>query len=95
MFIEGDKIMALKDTINAMKKDLGELCCNLEKAAEGNRAAAQRVRTGTIKFARIAKTYRQESVAAEKKESGKGGKKSLKAKAALKGSKKRKQTGDS
>jgi hypothetical protein len=43
-----------------------ELSCDLEKAAGGNRAAAQRVRTGSIKFTKISKAFRKESVAAEK-----------------------------
>jgi len=44
-------------------------CCvrDLHKANKGNRAAAQRVRTGTIKLEKCAKMYRKESVAAEKK----------------------------
>ena len=58
--------MALKDTINQVRQILIELCHDLEKAAEGNRAAAQRVRTGSIKFTKFAKVYRKESVAAEK-----------------------------
>lgn len=58
--------MALKDTINQVRQLLIGLCHDLEKAAEGNRAAAQRVRTGSIKFTKVAKIYRKESVAAEK-----------------------------
>jgi hypothetical protein len=58
--------MALKDTINAMRQHLTDLSRNLEKAAEGNRAAAQRVRTGSIQFAKIAKIFRKESVDVEK-----------------------------
>jgi hypothetical protein len=59
--------MALKETISAMRQHLAELSENLEKAAEGNRAAAQRVRTGTIKFAKTAKDFRKESVDVERK----------------------------
>jgi len=58
--------MALKETISVMRQHLSELFHNLEKAAEGNRAAAQRVRTETIKFAKTAKIFRKESVDAEK-----------------------------
>jgi hypothetical protein len=58
--------MALKETINQVRQILIGLCHDLEKAAEGNRAAAQRVRTGSIEFAKVAKVYRKESVAAEK-----------------------------
>lgn len=58
--------MTLKDTISSMRQHLAELSHDLEKAADGNRAAAQRVRTGSIKFARTAKAFRKESVDAEK-----------------------------
>ncbi len=50
-----------------MRQHLNELSENLEKAAGGNRSAAQRVRTGSIEFAKIAKLFRKESVDAEKK----------------------------
>lgn len=59
--------MALKDTSNRMKELLGTLCKDLEKANSGNKAASQRVRTGTIKFEKVAKTYRKESVSSERK----------------------------
>lgn len=59
--------MALKETMGEMRRHLGELSQNLEKAAGGNRSAAQRVRTRSIEFARIAKLFRKESVDAEKK----------------------------
>ncbi len=58
--------MALKDTINQVRQLLIELSHDLEKAAEGNRAAAQRVRTNSIKFAKVSKAFRKESVSAEK-----------------------------
>lgn len=58
--------MALKETINQMRQYLIELTQDLEKAADGNRAAAQRVRTGSIHFAKVTKTFRKESVAAER-----------------------------
>jgi len=58
--------MTLKDTITQVRQLLIELSHDLEKAAEGNRAAAQRVRTGSIKFAKISKEFRRESVAAER-----------------------------
>ncbi|MCB1116388.1 MAG: histone [Chlamydiia bacterium] len=64
--------MALNNTIKCMEAMLMDLAMDLRKASEsGNRAASKRVRTGTIKFAKLAKEYRKESVAAEKK----GGKK--------------------
>lgn len=58
--------MALKETISAMRQHLIELSHDLEKAADGNRAAAQRVRTGSIKFSRTAKVFRKESILSEK-----------------------------
>jgi hypothetical protein len=70
--------MTLKDTINAMRQHLSELSRDLEKAVGGNRAAAQRVRTGTIHFAKIAKVFRKESISAEKGAGKKKGGKTLK-----------------
>ena len=58
--------MALKETIN----HLGSLLCNitndLQKAAHGNKAASQRVRTGTVKLEKVAKLFRKESIKTEK-----------------------------
>lgn len=68
--------MGLKETIQTMKKQLGEICRDLDKALKGNKAAAQRVRTCTIKLAKIAKVYRKESISAEKKEAKKAAAKS-------------------
>jgi hypothetical protein len=59
--------MALKSTVNTMKKMIAEIQYDLDKAEEGNKAAAKRVRIGTIKFAKVSKIYRKESVAAGKK----------------------------
>jgi hypothetical protein len=58
--------MALKDTINQLNSLLACLTEDLPKATNGNRTAAQRVRTGTIALAKVAKIFRKESVAAEK-----------------------------
>ncbi len=60
--------MPLKETIQTMKMQLDEICRDLDKSLKGNKAAAQRVRTCTIKLAKIAKVYRKESIAVEKKE---------------------------
>jgi len=44
-------------------KDLMHLMCrDLDKTSRGNRAAAQRVRTSSVKFAKLAKDFRKESV---------------------------------
>jgi hypothetical protein len=60
--------MALKDTVCLMRKELADLCRDLEKANAGNKAASQRVRTATIKLTKISKIYRKESILAERKE---------------------------
>ena len=59
--------MVLKTTVDTMKKQIEEICRSLDKAMRGNKAASQRVRTTTLKFAKLSKLYRKESVAAEKK----------------------------
>lgn len=59
--------MGLKDTMHTMKKLLTEIHHDLEKVDGGNKAASQRVRTGSIRFAKAAKHFRKESIAAEKK----------------------------
>ena len=63
--------MGLKETIESMKTHLHQISRDLDKGTNGNKAASQRVRTGTIKLDKVAKKYRKESVAFEKK----GGKK--------------------
>ncbi|MEM8727835.1 MAG: histone [Chlamydiota bacterium] len=65
--------MALSNTIKKMEAMLMDLALDLRKAFEkGNKAASQRVRTGTIKFAKLAKQYRKESIVADKKGGKKG-----------------------
>ena len=58
--------MALKDTMNQLHKLLQDLSKDLQKAARGNKAASQRIRTGTIHLEKVAKRYRKESISAEK-----------------------------
>ena len=58
--------MGLKETVEQLEKYLIAISKDLTKATRGNKAASQRVRTGSIKFERLAKTYRKESVKAEK-----------------------------
>lgn len=55
---------------------------DLDKADGGNKAASQRVRTGTVKLEKIAKMYRKESIKTER--STKGSKKASHKKAAPK-----------
>lgn len=72
--------MSLRDTVNQLSALLESVAHDLAKASRGYKAAAQRVRTGTVKLEKIAKKYRKESVAQEK--SGQGKKKPVKKKAA-------------
>lgn len=72
--------MALKDTTKHMRDLLNHIIADLEKADNGNKAASQRVRTGTVKLEKIAKLFRKESIKTEK--SSKGTRKSSGAKKA-------------
>ncbi|MBX9743956.1 MAG: histone [Chlamydiales bacterium] len=63
--------MGLKETMNTMRKLLAEINVDLEKSANGNKAASQRVRVHTIDLEKVAKIYRKESVASERKLAGK------------------------
>src|SRR5579885_1422689 len=63
----GERSMGLKETSSLLMKLLEDCQKNLQKAGGGNKAAAQRRRTGTIKLEKVAKVYRKESVSAEKK----------------------------
>lgn len=62
--------MSLKDTYNHLRNLLSDITVDLAKAEHGNKAASQRVRTGTVKLEKLAKKYRKESITAEKKGSG-------------------------
>ena len=53
-----------------MKDLLSHITQDLEKAEGGNKAASQRVRTGTVKLEKIAKLYRKESIKNEKQTKG-------------------------
>jgi len=67
--------MSLRDTVQQLGELLEVLTKDLAKANRGYKAAAQRVRTGTVKLEKLAKRYRKESMAAER-----GGKKKSSAK---------------
>lgn len=58
--------MSLRETMNHLNHLLAAVTKDLMKVSNGNKSAAQRVRTGTIKMEKIAKLFRKESVAAEK-----------------------------
>lgn len=74
--------MALKDTVKHLKDLLHHVTHDLEKADKGNKAASQRVRTGTVKLEKVAKHYRKESIKTER--ATKGTKKTAKKTAAPK-----------
>lgn len=58
--------MALKETIKHMRELLSHIEMDLVKAEGGNKAASQRVRTGTVALEKLAKVYRKESIQSEK-----------------------------
>ncbi len=62
--------MAIKETFKHLKDLLNHIVHDLEKAEGGNKAASQRVRTGTVKLEKIAKLYRKESIKSEKSTKG-------------------------
>ncbi|WP_068469127.1 histone [Candidatus Protochlamydia phocaeensis] len=62
--------MSLKDTFKQMRELLANITQDLEKSENGNKAASQRVRTGTVKLEKIAKLFRKESISSEKKNKG-------------------------
>lgn len=62
--------MSLKDTFKHMKELLTNITEDLEKSENGNKAASQRVRTGTVKLEKVAKLFRKESISSEKKSKG-------------------------
>lgn len=62
--------MSLKDTYKHLRELLANVILDLEKSENGNKAASQRVRTGTVKLEKIAKTFRKESISSEKKDKG-------------------------
>lgn len=53
-----------------MRKLLGQITHDIEKADSGNKAASQRVRTSTVRLEKVAKVYRKESIAFDKKNKG-------------------------
>lgn len=62
--------MALKETTKHLRDLLCHITADLEKADNGNKAAAQRVRTGTVKLEKVAKLFRKESIKSEKATKG-------------------------
>lgn len=62
--------MSLKDTYKHLRELLANITLDLEKSENGNKAASQRVRTGTVRLEKIAKLFRKESISSEKKNKG-------------------------
>lgn len=62
--------MSLKDTYKHLKDLLSHITADLDKSENGNKAASQRVRTGTVKLEKVAKAFRKESISSEKKNKG-------------------------
>jgi Histone H1-like protein Hc1 len=62
--------MSIKETYKHLKDLLCNITSDIEKSENGNKAASQRVRTGTVKLEKIAKLFRKESIAVEKKTKG-------------------------
>lgn len=58
--------MALTETMNHLNHLLTSVLKDLGKVQRGNKAAAQRVRVGTIRLEKVSKVFRKESVMAEK-----------------------------
>lgn len=58
--------MAIKETFKQMHELLAQITHDLQKAENDNKAAAQRVRTGTVTLEKVAKQFRKESINAEK-----------------------------
>lgn len=75
--------MSIKETYKQMRDLLSNITSDLEKAENGNKAASQRVRTGTVRLEKVAKLFRKESISFEKK--NKGQKKTTKSAGASKG----------
>jgi hypothetical protein len=59
--------MSMKDTVDTMESLLQQLKKDLAKTTKGNKAAAQRVRTATLKLEKVGKEFRKESMAVQKK----------------------------
>lgn len=76
--------MSLKETTRELKELLQDVSHDLEKAEGGNKAASQRVRTGTVKLEKLSKVYRKQSISSEKGPSAKKPSRSGKATVAAK-----------
>ncbi len=66
---ELNKLHGLDQIVEFMQNLLSGITIDLEKSTKGNKAASQRVRTGTVKLEKVAKMYRKESILTEKGQS--------------------------
>ena len=53
----------MKETIAKINEDIAALQADLDKAAEGNKAAAARARKATLELEKLGKTFRKQSIA--------------------------------
>lgn len=63
---ELSRLHSLDSVVKFMHNLLANITVDLEKSQKGNKAASQRVRTGTVKLEKVAKLYRKESIKSEK-----------------------------
>lgn len=61
-----NKLHGLDNIVKYMQNLLSGITVDLDKSTKGNKAASQRVRTGTVKLEKVAKLYRKESIKSEK-----------------------------
>ncbi|MBI3508383.1 MAG: hypothetical protein HY069_01925 [Chlamydiia bacterium] len=59
--------MSFIDSIHYLNTLLTNLSRDMLKVQRGNKAAAQRVRVGTIRLEKVARDFRRESLTAEKR----------------------------
>lgn len=63
---ESSKSGNLSEIVENMQNLLNGIVSDLEKSIKGNKAASQRVRTGTVRLEKVAKMFRKESIISEK-----------------------------
>jgi hypothetical protein len=61
-----NRLHGLDNIVKFMQNLLSGITVDLDKSTKGNKAASQRVRTGTVKLEKVAKLYRKESIKSEK-----------------------------
>jgi hypothetical protein len=72
--------MSFIQTTEELAELLAQLLEDVPKAMKGNKTAAQRIRTKSVKFSKLAKIWRKESLDQERKKSQKKKKSSTKKK---------------